>query len=125
MQLPKAPTSGAFVSFKNEGDTSDWGIVTDINGNGTTFNGDPCPEVVLNVNGAVVTVTCSQAQLWSKTVAVVESGELAIGRAAKFTMSKIERRNGGKTLKHFEIETKDADAAMVSASASSATDEPF
>lgn len=123
MQLPKAPTSGAFVSFKEVGDTSDWGVVTDINGNGTTFNGDPCPQVVLDVKGAVKTVTCGQAQLWSKTVAAVEAGTLAVGKAAKFTLTNIERRNGGKTLKHFEIETKDVDAAMASAAASA--DEPF
>jgi hypothetical protein len=123
MQLPKAPTSGAFVSFKEVGDTSDWGVVTDINGNGTTFNGDPCPQVVLDVNGAVKTVTCGQAQLWSKTVAAVDAGTLAVGKAAKFTLTNIERRNGGKTLKHFEIEVQDASPAMVAAVAQ--REEPF
>ena len=123
MQLPKAPVSGNFASFKEVGDTVA-GHVIDINGDGTTFAGEKCPQVVLETaDGAHITVTCGQAQLWSKTVTAVESGELAIGKRAKFTLTDVERRPNGRTLKHFEIKTAEPDPAFAATAAS--RDEDF
>lgn len=122
MQLPTPPAGGSFVSFKNVGD-SVTGHVVEISGNGKTMQGEPCPLVVLDVDGALMNVTCSQTQLWSKTVASVEAGELAVGKRAKFTYTQNEARPGGKTLKHFDIKVGEPDPAFASRAAAQA--EPF
>jgi hypothetical protein len=125
MQLPKPAVSGSFATFKEIGD-SYAGHVVDINGDGTTFSGEKCPQVVLDTADGIITVTCGQAQLWSKTVASVEANELAVGKRAKFTLTQVEKRPNGRTLKHFEIKVADADPAFVpSGPASAADEEPF
>lgn len=111
MQLPKPPASGAFVKFNDKGD-SVTGHVLEIRGDGTTMNGDPCPLIVLDVDGETVKVTCSQAQLWSKTVDLVTAGELTEGKKVRITLSDIERRPNGRTLKHFTIDVKDGEPAF-------------
>lgn len=122
MQLPKPPASGAFVKFNDKGD-SVTGHVLEIRGDGTTMAGEPCPLIVLDNGDEQVKVTCSQAQLWSKTVDMVTSGELAVGKRVRITLSDIERRPNGRTLKHFDIKVAEPDPAYAAKAA--AADEPF
>lgn len=123
MQLPKPPASGAFVKFADKGD-SVTGHVLEIRGDGQTMGGEACPLLVLDTGDEQVKVTCSQAQLWSKTVTAVEAGELAVGKRVRITLSDVERRPNGHTLKHFEIKVAEADPAFVASAAASAP-EPF
>ena len=124
MQLPPPPVSGSFAKFDVAG-TEYEGLVIDINGDGTDFNGNKCPQVVLDRGEAGhLTITCGQAQLWSKTVAAVDSGELRVGVWAKFAHTHVEKRTGGKTLKHFDIKVSEAPASF-KASTVSAGHEPF
>lgn len=123
--LPPPPASGAFMKFADKGDTVT-GHLLEVRGDGSTMQNEPCPLLVIDTgNGEIVKVTCSQAQLWSKTVDLHRAGELTPGRRIKVTLVDVERRPNGHTLKHFDIRTADADPAYVPAAASNVADEPF
>ena len=128
MQLPKPASSGSFVSLKNQGD-SVVGLVTKISGDGRTMankefpDGQACPLLELDVDGSDMKLTCSQVQLWTKVVELVETGVLTVGKMIKVEVTRIEPRGQGRTLKHFEVLVKDPDPALVAAVAQ--RDEPF
>ena len=110
--LPAPPASGSFVKFADKGDTIA-GHILDIRGDGSTMQNEPCPLLVIDTGTEVVKVTCSQAQLWTKTVELHKAGELAVGKRIRITLSDVERRPNGHTLKHFEIKVGAGDPAFV------------
>lgn len=110
--LPNPPASGSFVKFADKGDTVS-GHILEIRGDGSTMQNEPCPLLVIDTGDEVVKVTCSQAQLWTKTVELHKAGELEVGKRIRITLSDVERRPNGHTLKHFDIKLGAADPAYV------------
>jgi len=104
--LPAPPPSGAFAKFATKGDKV-VGHLLEVRGDGSTMNGEPCPLLVIDTGDDTVKITCSQAQLWSKTVELHTAGTLVPGRKIKVELTDIERRPNGRTLKHFAIDVKD------------------
>ena len=93
--------SGAYAKWENVGDT----IVGDVIGKGlgTDLQGQPIPQIVLRTDsGDEVTVSASQAQLKSKLMEARPN----VGDRVKITYTKSEKRDGGKTLKHFDVVVK-------------------
>lgn len=118
---PEFQTASNYFKFENPGDT----ITGEIVGlSKTTFPGDtkPQPQISLMVAGDTepTTVTAGQVQLKTK-LAELEPG---IGDVLTITHTEVERRPGGKTLKHFDVSISPAGGASVSAPAGDATTAP-
>jgi hypothetical protein len=97
--------NGAFVSWDNVGDE----VVGDVigKGMGQDFNGNPCPQLVIRTDdGAETTVTAGQAQLRAKLL----EGKPQVGDRIRIVFTQSEKRDGGKTLKHFEVTIKSGGA---------------
>ena len=95
-ELPAA--GGDFVKWENPGDTIA-GDLIDVRV-GTSLQGDQVPEWVIRTDdGADRVVTCSQAQLRSKAFELRPDK----GDRIRVTFTKSEKRDGGKTLKHFDV----------------------
>lgn len=103
--MPRDPwddvPSGDFFQFENPGDM----LVGDVIGKtlGKDFNGNPCPEMqVRQDDGTEVTATCGQAQLKAKLL----EAKPQVGDRISITFTNTQRRDGGKTLKEFEVKVK-------------------
>ena len=95
---PEIKAGGEFVKFENVGDT--------VSGNVTAIrahrfdDGKVVPQVLLVTDdGEERTMTAGQVQLKAKLAEQrPESGD-----HVTVTLSEIEKRTGGKTLKHFDV----------------------
>lgn len=97
--------NGNFAKWENEGDE----IVGDVIGKGIghDLQNNAVPELVIRLdNEEEVTVTASQAQLRAKLLEERPS----VGDRVKITYTKSEKRDGGKTLKHFDLAVKQGGA---------------
>lgn len=116
------PSSGGdFVKWENPGD-SVAGDLIEVRA-GTDINGNAVPEWVIRTDDGVDrVVTCSQAQLKSKAF---EMRPVA-GDRVSVTFTRAEKRDGGKTLKHFDVKVKTGGAKGTAAVAADEFDEePF
>lgn len=114
--------NGQYVKWENAGDS----ITGDIVGKGTgpDINGEQVPQLTIRLDdGTEQTVTASQAQLRAKLL----EGRPAVGDRIKIVYVKAEKRDGGKTLKHFEVTIKKGGAKVqpVSEAAIAAASEEF
>lgn len=114
----KYATSGDFVKFENVGDNV-IGIVKDIR-EGRTFNGDPCPELLLEDDeGEERTVTAGQVLL---KAALAEQAPQKLDRV-RITYSGIGDAKPGKApAKLFTVEVKKGPFELKDPSTG---DEPF
>lgn len=93
--------NGNFAKWENPGDE----LVGDVVGKGLgdDLNGHSVPQIVVATDdGSEITVTASQAQLKAKLM----EARPAVGDRVKITYTRNEKRDGGKTLKHFEVVLK-------------------
>lgn len=109
------PESGEFFKFANVGDTIT-GYVTALQVK-TWPDGSASPQLVLDTPDADgVVVTCGQTQLKAK----LHEQRPAVGDQVYIKFTEEEKRQGGKTLKHFDVRVKKVEAKPVAAS-----DAPF
>lgn len=87
---------------------------------GRDANGEPCPQLIIRTDtGEEVTVTAGQAQLKGRLLELAPNA----GDRIAITYTGDERREGGKTLKCFDVQTKPGDgttAAMAPAGVTAA-----
>lgn len=94
-------TNGDFISFKEVGD-SVVGVIKAIRA-GKDFNGNPCPELILDVDGDEKTVTAGQVLL---KAALAEKAP-NVGDRIRIVYSGIgEARPGKAPAKQFTVDVK-------------------
>lgn len=115
---PAAQVGGDFTTFTQPGDTIS-GKIVEVR-LGTDFAGNPAPELVIDTAEGEKIVTAGQVRL---KVALAEARP-AVGDAITITMTQLENRPGGRTLKHFQVEVNgtkaESPAATQAAPAASA-----
>lgn len=110
-------SNGDFVTFKEVGD-SVIGVIKALR-TGKDFNGNPCPELILEVDGEEQTVTAGQVLL---KAALAEKAP-QVGDKIKIVYSGIgEARPGKAPAKQFTVEVKPGEPVKA---ARAAVDAPF
>lgn len=94
---PDLSTAGEFVSFNNIGDTVT-GTIVRIRKH-VWDDGSVSPQILLDCDGTERTVTAGQVRLKAELAAKKPQP----GEVITITLSDIEKRAGGKTLKHFTV----------------------
>lgn len=95
---PDLRVSNDYVSFENVGDSV---AGTIINIRAHKFeDGKTVPQLLLDVDGEEKTVTAGQVRL----KAALAEKRPEPGDAITITLTEIEKRAGGKTLKHFDVQ---------------------
>lgn len=108
-----------FVKFDKVGDTVS-GKVENI-GRKTWDDGSVSPQLdLITAEGEARTLTAGQVRL---KLALAEKRPEA-GDHLTVTLTQIEKRSGGKTLKHFDVAVVKATGAAPAAAASAPSDEP-
>lgn len=112
---PDLTVSDEFVKFENVGDTVTGEI---LNIRKHVFDdGKVVPQLILRCgDGAERTVSAGQVRL----KAALAEKRPGIGQTITITLSEIEKRSGGKTLKHFDVAVGGAAPAATSAPAAAA-----
>lgn len=106
---PEIRPSGDFVSFTDKGDHVA-GTITAI-GRHTWPDGKVSPQIHLDTDDGAKTVTAGQVQLKAK-LAELRPG---VGDRIRIELVDIEKREGGKTLKHFDVKVKAGEPPTVTA----------
>lgn len=101
---PSLQVGGDYVKFENIGDSVQGELVSV--GIHKWADGSVSPQLIIRTNDGDKTVTAGQIRL---KAALVEKKPEA-GDLIKITLSDIEKRQGGKTLKHFDVQVKKATA---------------
>lgn len=102
---PELQVSDDYVKFENPGDTIT-GTITAIRIH--RFDDKAVPQVIVRTpDGRDRTITGGQARL----KALLAEKRPEVGDTITVTMTNIEKRAGGKTLKHFELEVGKAGTA--------------
>jgi hypothetical protein len=95
---PELHVSDDYVKFETPGDTIT-GTITALRIH--RFDDKPVPQIVIRTpEGHDRTVTGGQARL----KALLTEKRPDVGDTITITMTNVEKRAGGKTLKHFEVE---------------------
>ena len=94
---PELAIGGDFIKFDNVGDTVT-GRVVAIRKH-TFDDGKVAPQIVLDVDGEEKTVSAGQVRL----KAALAEKRPGVGDLLTITLTEIEKRAGGKTLKHFDV----------------------
>ena len=93
--------SGDFAKWENAGDTV-VGTVT-AKSIGRTLNNEPCPQLSIRTDdGRDVIVTAAQAHLSAQ----LRSAKPKVGDRIAIVFTGTEKRDGGKTLKKFDVQVK-------------------
>jgi hypothetical protein len=112
---PDLKTGGEFISFENIGDTAS-GVINAIRTH-RFDDGKVVPQILLTTDdGEERTLTAGQVRLKAE---LAEKRPEA-GDHLKVTLSDIEKRSGGKTLKHFTVEVNHGGAPAVATTPASA-----
>jgi hypothetical protein len=101
--IKAATSSGDFMKWENPGEDAVVGRVLAISPKGgTTFDGDPCPLIVVEKDdGEEVKITLAQANL----VRVVAAARPEVGDRVAISFDAVEKVDKG-TLKKFSCEVK-------------------
>lgn len=97
---PEVKAGGDFVTFAEVGD-SVAGEILAITKH-TWPDGKVSPQLYLSTDDGERTLTAGQVQLKAKLAEV----RPAVGDRIRIELTDIERRSGGKTLKHFSVQVK-------------------
>ena len=113
---PDLQAGGEFISFENIGDNVS-GTINAIRTH-RFDDGKVVPQILLTTDGGEErTLTAGQVRLKAE---LAEKRPEA-GDHLKVTLSDIEKRSGGKTLKHFTVEVNRGGAATQAAAPAAAT----
>ena len=99
---PSMQVGGDYVKFEKVGDTVA-GVIIEVTAK-RWDDGSISPQLLLDCGDATKTVTAGQVRL--KAALAEQRPER--GDHVTITLTDIERRSGGKTLKHFEVIVKRA-----------------
>jgi hypothetical protein len=112
---PELHVSDDYVKFETPGDTIT-GTITALRIH--RFDDKPVPQIVIRTpEGHDRTVTGGQARL----KALLTEKRPEIGDTITITMTNVEKRAGGKTLKHFEVEVSNGVSPVAPATSTAAT----
>jgi hypothetical protein len=116
---PELHVSDDYVKFETPGDTIT-GTITALRIH--RFDDKPVPQIVIRTpEGHERTVTGGQARL----KALLTEKRPDVGDTITITMTNVEKRAGGKTLKHFEVDiAKGGATAVAPVAAPAATPDP-
>ena len=93
--------NGNYAKWENVGDEITGDVVG--KGKGTDLQGQEVPQIVVRLDDErEVTVTASQAQLRAKLM----EARPQVGDRIRIKYTNTEKRDAGKTLKHFEVVVK-------------------
>ncbi len=111
--------SGDYISWTNPGDQA-IGTIKEVR-EGTDFNGNPCPELILEVNddGDEQTLTAGQAMLKR----LLAEQRPVVGNKIRVTYTGDETTAQGGTMKVFTLETKEG-SGLIQAEVAN-TEAPF
>lgn len=113
---PELHVSDDYVKFETPGDTIT-GTITALRIH--RFDDKPVPQIVIRTpEGQERTVTGGQARL----KALLTEKRPDVGDTITITMTNVEKRAGGKTLKHFEVEVGKGTAPAPTAAAPAPAD---
>lgn len=99
---PELRSGGEFVSFEQVGDTVS-GTLNAVRAHRFNPNEAAVPQLLLTTDGGEEkTVTCGQVRLKAE----LSQQRPEAGDHITITLSDIEKRQGGKTLKHFKVEVR-------------------
>lgn len=99
-----------YITFDHPGDTVT-GTITELRKH-TWNDGSSSPQIVLLLDsGATKTVTAGQVRLRTKLAELNPQ----IGDVLTITHTEVERRPGGKTLKHFDVKVGNTTSAAAAA----------
>jgi hypothetical protein len=114
---PDFAIGGAYVSFNEVGDTVT-GKVVAVRKH-VWDDGSVSPQILLDCEGEERTVTAGQVRL----KAALAEKRPQPGQHLTITLTEIEKRSGGKTLKHFDVQVGAPVAAAAPAAKSGYTPE--
>lgn len=97
---PELRVGGDYIKFDEVGDTVT-GTVVAVRAH-RWDDGSVCPQVIINVDGEEKTITAGQVRL---KVALAEQRPEP-GDLLTVTFTENEKRAGGKTLKHFDVQVQ-------------------
>lgn len=103
---PEVKGGGEFVTFNDIGDNVA-GTITGISKH-TWPDGKVSPQIYLDTDDGERTVTAGQVQLKSK----LAEARPKIGDKIRIELTDIEKRQGGKTLKHFDVKVRAAEPTV-------------
>ena len=108
-------SSGDYVSWKNPGDQV-VGTIKEVR-EGTDYNNNPCPELILEINsdGDEVTLTAGQAML----IRLLAEQRPAVGQKIRVIYTGDETTDRGGTMKVFSLEVKEGEGLIQAAVANS------
>lgn len=113
---PELHVSDDYVKFENPGDTIT-GTITALRIH--KFDDKAVPQVIVRTNdGRDRIITGGQARL----KALLAEKRPDVGDTITVTMTNVEKRAGGKTLKHFEVDVNRAASAPAAAATSPVED---
>lgn len=113
---PELLVSDDYVKFENPGDTIT-GTITALRIH--KFDDKAVPQVIVRTSdGRDRTITGGQARL----KALLAEKRPDVGDTITVTMTNVEKRAGGKTLKHFEVDVNRAASALAAAAPSPVED---
>ena len=95
---PEIKTGSVYVSFQDVGDSVS-GTVTGIFAHFDEMYNKVVPKVILDTDDGEMIITAGQVRL---KMALTEQRP-EVGDNLTVTMTEIEKRAGGKTLKHFDV----------------------
>ena len=115
---PELSVVDSYVKFENVGDAVS-GTVLSISIH-RWDDGSTCPQLLLDVDGEEIMLTAGQTRL--KRALAEQRPQ--VGDTISATLTEIEKRAGGKTLKHFDVEVARG-GAKPKAAAKPAEDDPL
>ena len=95
---PDFAIGGGYITFANPGDTVTGKVITVRKH--VWDDGSVSPQILLDVDGEEKTVTAGQVRL----KALLAEKRPQPGQHLTITLTEIEKRAGGKTLKHFDVQ---------------------
>lgn len=113
---PELAINNDYITFENKGDTAT-GTVMRI-GVKRWDDGKVCPEILLtDADGNERTLTAGQVKL----KALLAEQRPEVGDTITVSLIDIEKRNGGKTLKHFSLDVQRGNGQTSAPTAASAS----
>jgi len=102
---PAIASNSDYIKFENQGDTVT-GVIVDI-GIQTWQDGSKSPKLILRTATGDRVLTASQVQLKTRLTELRPN----VGDTIKVTLTGVQKLNGGKTMKQFDVAVKQGQPA--------------
>jgi hypothetical protein len=94
--------SGSFVKWAEVGQSVEGTVVAFSTDGGNDFDGKPCPELTLDTDDGLATITCAQANIKSKVLS--GASQLVPGAKVRVTYSGTYESKNGTPGKEFRVQ---------------------